>query len=83
MGELHLEIIIDRLKREYNISVNVGKPSVTYKETVSIKATEETKYLKQINNKNQFGYVVITVEPNPQNGIKFISKIVDFFKKIS
>ncbi|MBP7653456.1 elongation factor G [Candidatus Dependentiae bacterium] len=75
MGELHLEIITDRLKREFKIEVNVGRPTVTYKETVIKNATEEGKFSKQINGKNQFGYAVITVGPNPNKGIEFSSKI--------
>jgi len=75
MGELHLDIIIDRLKREFKIQVNVGKPTVTYKETVTKAATEEGKFSKQINGKNQFGHAVITVSPNQNKGIEFQTKI--------
>ncbi len=63
MGELHLEIIVDRLMREFNISANVGKPQVTYKETITKSVDSEQKYEKQIGGKNQFGHVVIRLEP--------------------
>jgi elongation factor G len=63
MGELHLEIIVDRLFREFNVQANVGKPQVAYKETVTRKVTEEHKYIRQIAGKDQFGHVIIEIEP--------------------
>ncbi len=63
MGELHLEIIVDRMKREYGIEVNVGKPQVAYKETIKGKATAEGKFIRQTGGRGQYGHVVIEVEP--------------------
>lgn len=63
MGELHLEIIVDRLTREFGVSANVGKPQVAYKETLTVPATGEGKYIKQTGGKGQYGHVKIEVEP--------------------
>ncbi|WPM32322.1 elongation factor G [Hydrogenobacter sp. T-2] len=63
MGELHLEIIVDRMKREYGIEVNVGKPQVAYKETIKGKATAEGKFIRQTGGRGQYGHVVIEIEP--------------------
>ena len=63
MGELHLEIIVDRMKREYGIEVNVGKPQVAYKETIKGKAVAEGKFIRQTGGRGQYGHVVIEVEP--------------------
>lgn len=63
MGELHLEIMVDRMKREYNIEVNVGKPQVAYKEAIKGKATAEGKFIRQTGGRGQYGHVVIDVEP--------------------
>ncbi len=63
MGELHLEIIVDRLMREFNISANVGKPQVTYKETITKAVDSEYTHEKQVGGKNQFGHVVVRLEP--------------------
>ena len=63
MGELHLEIMVDRMKREYNIDVNVGKPQVAYKETIRKKATGEGKFIRQTGGRGQYGHAVIEVEP--------------------
>ncbi|MFH0975547.1 MAG: elongation factor G [Spirochaetota bacterium] len=72
MGELHLEIIVDRLMREFNIQANVGKPQVTYKETITKKTICENKYLKQIAGQDQFGHVILELEPlKPGSGIVF------------
>lgn len=72
MGELHLEIIVDRLIREFGVSANVGKPQVAYKETITEKATAEGKYIKQTGGKGQYGHVVIEVEPlNSQESFIF------------
>ncbi|MEO7632102.1 MAG: elongation factor G, partial [Blastocatellia bacterium] len=77
MGELHLEIIVDRLKREYNVDANVGKPQVAYRETIRKPAEAEEKYARQTGGRGQYGHVVLKVEPNePGGGFEFINKIV-------
>ena len=77
MGELHLEIIVDRLKREYGVEANVGKPMVAYKETITKEAHAEGKYIKQTGGRGQYGHVVFKVRPvSLDNGIKFVNKIV-------
>jgi len=76
MGELHLEIIIDRLLREFKVGVNVGKPEVAYKETITISAEAEGKYIKQTGGRGQYGHVKLIVEPNPGKGFHFVSEIV-------
>ena len=76
MGELHLEIIVDRLMREFKVEANVGKPQVAYKETISKKVEQETKYARQSGGKGQYGHVKIIVEPNESGkGYEFIDKI--------
>jgi elongation factor G len=64
MGELHLEIIVDRMKREFKVEANVGKPQVAYRETITKKVEEENKYVRQSGGKGQYGHVVLVVEPN-------------------
>jgi elongation factor G len=77
MGELHLEIIIDRLKREYGVEANVGKPMVAYKETITREAHAEGKYIKQTGGRGQYGHALLRVRPlSLDNGIKFVNKIV-------
>jgi len=77
MGELHLEIIVDRLKREYNVEANVGKPQVAYRETIRRPAKGEEKYARQTGGRGQYGHVVIEIEPNePGAGFEFNNKIV-------
>ena len=77
MGELHLEIIVDRLKREYNVEANVGKPQVAYRETIRKPAKGEEKYARQTGGRGQYGHVVIEIEPNePGAGFEFNNKIV-------
>ena len=77
MGELHLEIIVDRLLREFKIEANVGKPQVSYKETITATADEDCKYARQSGGKGQYGHVKITIEPNePGKGYEFINKVV-------
>jgi elongation factor G len=66
MGELHLEIIVDRMKREFNVEANVGKPQVAYKETIQGEAEVENKYIKQTGGKGQYGHVKIKIKPLPQ-----------------
>jgi len=63
MGELHLEIIADRLLREFNVGANVGKPQVSYRETIKQKAVAEGKYIKQTGGRGQYGHCIIEVEP--------------------
>ena len=78
MGELHLEIIVDRLKREFNVDVHIGTPQVAYKESVTKKVEDfESKFIRQSGGRGQYGHVVITLEPNePGKGYEFIDKIV-------
>jgi len=77
MGELHLEIIVDRLKREFKVDANVGKPQVAYKETIRKKVTQEHKFVRQSGGKGQFGHVWIELEPNEKGkGFVFVNKIV-------
>ncbi|HZY10381.1 MAG TPA: elongation factor G [Bacteroidota bacterium] len=68
MGELHLEIIIDRMKREFRVEANVGKPQVAYKETIRKKVEQEGKFVRQSGGRGQYGHVWITVEPNVKGG---------------
>ena len=75
MGELHLEILVDRMKREFKVEANVGKPQVAYRETVIGEANVETKYAKQSGGRGQYGHVKIIVEPNNGKGYEFINKI--------
>ena len=90
MGELHLEIIVDRLKREFKVEANVGKPQVAYKETIKKKVTQEGKFVRQSGGKGQFGHVWIDVEPNEKGkGYVFENAIVggtipkEFIKPVS
>jgi elongation factor G len=77
MGELHLEIIIDRMKREFKVEANVGKPQVAYKETITKKVTAEGKFVRQSGGRGQFGHVWIDVEPNEKGeGFEFENDIV-------
>ena len=77
MGELHLEIIVDRLLREFKVEANVGAPQVAYKETIRKKVNQETKYARQSGGKGQYGHVKITVEPNESGkGFEFINATV-------
>ena len=76
MGELHLEIIVDRLLREFKVEANVGKPQVSYKETVRRSATVDTRYSRQTGGKGQFAHVKLMIEPNePGAGYEFINKV--------
>ncbi|MBR1779400.1 MAG: elongation factor G [Clostridia bacterium] len=76
MGELHLEIIVDRLLREFKVEANVGKPQVAYKETIRRPADVENKYARQSGGRGQYGHVKIKIEPNPTKGYEFINNIV-------
>ena len=76
MGELHLEIIVDRLLREFRVEANVGRPQVSYKETITKAATVDTRYARQTGGKGQFAHVKLMVEPNePGKGYEFINQI--------
>ena len=76
MGELHLEIIVDRLLREFKVEANVGAPQVAYRETIRKEANQETKYARQSGGKGQYGHVKIKVEPNPGKGYEFVNGVV-------
>jgi elongation factor G len=76
MGELHLEVIVDRLLREFKVEANVGKPQVSYKETIRKSADAEEKYVRQSGGRGQYGHVKIKIEPNPEKGYEFVNKIV-------
>ena len=76
MGELHLEIIVDRMLREFKVEANVGKPQVAYKETIRKPASTDTKYARQSGGKGQYGHVKINIEPNPNKGYEFVNNIV-------
>ncbi len=76
MGELHLEIIVDRLLREFKVEANVGKPQVAYRETITIPADTDTKYSRQSGGKGQYGHVKMKIEPNPEKGYEFVNNIV-------
>jgi len=77
MGELHLEILVDRLFREFGVSANVGKPQVAYRETILKKADAEGKFIRQTGGRGQYGHVKLTVEPSePGKGLEFLNKIV-------
>jgi elongation factor G len=77
MGELHLEIIVDRMLREFNVAANVGKPQVAYRETISKKVEQEGKYIKQTGGRGQYGHVWLQIEPGEiGSGFKFVNKIV-------
>ncbi|MDO4731032.1 MAG: elongation factor G [Clostridia bacterium] len=76
MGELHLEIIVDRLLREFKVEANVGKPQVAYKETIRANADVDEKYARQSGGRGQYGHVKIRIEPNPGKGYEFVNSIV-------
>ena len=76
MGELHLEIIVDRLLREFKVEANIGKPQVAYKETIRTTAEVDEKYARQSGGKGQYGHVKIRIEPNPGKGYEFVNAIV-------
>ncbi|BAM06583.1 elongation factor G [Leptospirillum ferrooxidans] len=77
MGELHLEIIVDRLKREFKVDANVGKPQVAYRETITSNTTQEGKYIRQTGGRGQYGHVVLEIEPQERGaGFLFENKIV-------
>ena len=75
MGELHLDIIVDRMKREFNVVANVGAPQVSYRETITQAAECEGKFIRQSGGRGQYGHVWIRFEPNPDKGYEFIDKV--------
>jgi elongation factor G len=76
MGELHLEIIVDRLLREFRVEANVGKPQVAYRETISVGVEAEGRFIRQTGGRGQYGHVKIRVEPLTTGGFEFLNKIV-------
>jgi elongation factor G len=76
MGELHLEIIVDRLLREFRVEANVGKPQVAYRETVTVPVSAEGRFIRQTGGRGQYGHVKIQLEPLPAGGFEFVNKII-------
>jgi elongation factor G len=76
MGELHLEIIVDRLQREFNVGANVGKPQVAYRETIRTQAEGEGRFVRQTGGRGQYGHVKIRIEPIPGQGYEFVNAVV-------
>jgi elongation factor G len=77
MGELHLDILVDRMKREFKVEANIGRPQVAYRETVQTESKGEEKYVKQSGGRGQYGHVLITLKPSePGKGYLFVNKIV-------
>jgi elongation factor G len=76
MGELHLEIIVDRLLREFRVEANVGKPQVAYRETITAPVAAEGRFIRQTGGRGQYGHVKIQMEPLPQGGFEFVNKII-------
>lgn len=76
MGELHLDVIVDRMKREFGVAANVGAPQVSYRETLTLPAEIEGKYIKQSGGRGQYGHVWIKFEPNPEKGYEFVDAVV-------
>ena len=76
MGELHLDVLVDRMKREFKVEANVGQPQVAYRETITKPADGEEKYVKQTGGRGQYGHVILTIEPQELNkGYEFINKV--------
>ena len=76
MGELHLDVLVDRMKREFSVEANIGKPQVAYRETLTQAADCEGKYIKQSGGRGQYGHVWVRFEPNPDKGYEFVDEIV-------
>ena len=76
MGELHIDVLVDRMKREFNVEANVGAPQVAYRETIKQAADCEGKYIKQSGGRGQYGHVWVKFEPNPDKGYEFVDQIV-------
>ena len=77
MGELHLEIIVDRMKREFKVESTVGKPQVAYRETILGTTDQEVKYAKQSGGRGQYGHVKIILEPNPGKDFSLLTKSLE------
>ena len=77
MGELHIEVLVERLKREFSVDANLGKPRVSYREAIKKKATAEGRFVRQSGGRGQYGHVVLEIEPLPEGeGFEFDNKIV-------
>ncbi len=76
MGELHLEVLVDRMKREFSVEANIGKPQVAYRETLTAFGDCEGKYIRQSGGRGQYGHVKIKFEPNPKKGYEFVDEVV-------
>jgi elongation factor G len=76
MGELHLEILVDRMVREFRVEANVGKPQVAYRETIRNTVQSEGRFIRQTGGHGQYGHVIMELAPNPKNGYSFINKII-------
>ncbi len=76
MGELHLEVLVRRMKDEFNVECNIGKPQVAYRETITVPAECEGRYVKQSGGRGQYGHVKIKFEPNPDKGYEFVDEVV-------
>ena len=76
MGELHLDVLVDRMRREFGVEANVGKPQVAYRETLKSTAECEGKYIKQSGGRGQYGHVWVKFEPNPDKGYEFVDEVV-------
>src|SRR2546430_4996852 len=76
MGELHLEILVDRMRREFKVVANVGAPEVAYRETVTASVAKvDYKHVKQSGGRGQYAHIVLDIEPNPGGGYEFVDKI--------
>ena len=76
MGELHLDVLVDRMRREFNVEANIGQPQVAYRETIKATADCEGKYIKQSGGRGQYGHVWVKFEPNPDKGYEFVDAVV-------
>ena len=76
MGELHLDVLVDRMRREFKVEANIGKPQVAYRETIKLAGECEGKYIKQSGGRGQYGHVWVKFEPNPDKGYEFVDEVV-------
>jgi elongation factor G len=76
MGELHLDVLVERMRREFNVDANIGKPQVAYRETIREIGDCEGKYIKQSGGRGQYGHVWVKFEPNPDKGYEFVDEVV-------
>lgn len=76
MGELHLDVLVDRMRREFKVEANIGKPQVAYRETIKMAGECEGKYIKQSGGRGQYGHVWVKFEPNPDKGYEFVDEVV-------